>query len=75
MVLEDDKDILSADNVVPVFRERTGRCLRHGLLTALDSVSDLLTTQDLLDFAIATDIGKEEPADVAAEWLGPKGLI
>ena len=35
----------------------------------IDELSALLTTEDLIGWNVATDIDKEEPADVATAWL------
>jgi osmoprotectant transport system substrate-binding protein len=75
VVLDDDKALLSRDNVVPVLRKEIADAYGTELLAALDDLSILLTTEDLIELNIATDIDKEEPADVAAAWLEEKGLL
>jgi osmoprotectant transport system substrate-binding protein len=75
VVLADDKGILSADNVVPVLRSEIAESYGDELTAALDDLSALLTTEDLLEWAIATDVDKDEPADVASAWLEEKGLL
>ena len=72
VVLEDDKGLLSADNIVPIFRIASG--LDEDVIAALNEISEQLTTEDLIGWNVATDINKEEPADVAAAWLKDKGL-
>jgi osmoprotectant transport system substrate-binding protein len=74
-VLTDDKGLLSADNIVPVVRSEVAAAYGEALLTALDDLSALLTTEDLIEWNVATDIDHEEPADVATAWLEEKGLI
>ena len=73
--LEDDKGLLSADNVVPVLRKDLADEYGDALADALNELSALITTQDLIDWNVATDIDKEEPADVATAWLEAKGLL
>jgi osmoprotectant transport system substrate-binding protein len=75
VVLEDDKGMLSADNIVPVLRGEVA--VTHGgdLKDAVDEVSAKLTTEDLIAWNVATDVDKEEPADVAEKWLEESGLL
>jgi osmoprotectant transport system substrate-binding protein len=75
VVLTDDKGILTADNIVPVLRSEIADAYDGELVAALDDLSLLITTEDLLEWAVATDIDLEEPADVATAWLEEKGLI
>jgi len=72
VVLEDDKGLLSADNVVPIFRTSVQS---DKLTKALDTLSAKLTTEDLIKWNVSTDIDKEEPADVAQKWLEDQGLL
>ncbi len=72
VVLEDDKGMLSADNIVPIF---TAKVASKKLISALDALSAKLTTKDLIKWNVATDIDKEEPKDVATAWLKDSGLL
>ena len=72
VVLEDDKGLLSADNIVPIVVADKADA---ELMAALDELSAMLTTEDLIGWNVKTDIDKEEPVDVATEWLKEKGLI
>ena len=72
VVLEDDKGLLSADNVVPIIAADKAD---DELIAALDELSKQLTTEDLIGWNAETDINKEEPVDVATEWLKEKDLI
>ncbi|MGK2947462.1 MAG: ABC transporter substrate-binding protein [Acidimicrobiales bacterium] len=75
VVLEDDLGILSADNIVPVLRMELADAYGDALQDAVDELSAMLTTEDLIGWNVATDIDKEESADVAQAWLEEKGLI
>jgi osmoprotectant transport system substrate-binding protein len=73
VVLEDDKGLQSAQNVVPVLRKSVANA---DLLAALDELSAKITTEDLAAWNLATDgAAKEDPADVAEAWLKEKGLV
>jgi osmoprotectant transport system substrate-binding protein len=75
VILEDDEGLLSADNVVPVLRQDLADEYGDALADALNELSAALTTEDLIAWNVATDIDKEEPADVAAAWLEDQGLL
>ncbi len=75
VVLTDDKGLLSADNIVPVLRSAIATAYGDTLTEALDELSAVLTTEDLIAWNVRTDVDKDEPADVATEWLEDKGLI
>jgi osmoprotectant transport system substrate-binding protein len=75
VVLEDDKGLLSADNIVPVLRGETAVVHGEDLKAACDELSEKLTTEDLIAWNVATDVDKEEPADVAEKWLEESGLL
>lgn len=72
VVLEDDKGLQSAENVVPIFRSAVSS---PELIEALDELSAEITTEVLAAWNQATDVDKEDPADVAQAWLEEKGLL
>jgi osmoprotectant transport system substrate-binding protein len=75
VALEDDQGLLSADNVVPVLRIDLADEYGEALAEAINEISALITTEDLIAWNVSTDIDKEEPADVATAWLEDQGLI
>jgi osmoprotectant transport system substrate-binding protein len=72
VVLEDDLGLLSADNIVPIVRSEVAD---DELIGLLDELSAVLTTDDLIGWNEATDIGNEESVDVATDWLEDNGLL
>ena len=56
------RDAFAAENVVPLIKKAK---LNDTITTTLDAVSAKLTTEDLIEWNVATDIDHEEPADVA----------
>jgi osmoprotectant transport system substrate-binding protein len=70
-VLDDDKKLQNADNVVPVVKSDL---VSDDLKAALNGVSAVLTTADLVAMNKAVDIDRKDPAAVAQEWLTSKGL-
>jgi osmoprotectant transport system substrate-binding protein len=75
IALEDDLGLLSADNIVPVLRADLADAYGAELAEAVNLLSSILTTETLIEWNVATDIDKEEPADVAERWLTDQGLI
>lgn len=72
VALKDDKGLIPAANVVPVFRT----AVKSDKLTkALDTISAKITTKDLAKWNQSTDVDKEDPSDVAQKWLQDKGLL
>ena len=72
VVLEDDKGLQPAENVVPVVRSDK---VDDDLRKALNAVSSKLTTEELVKLNAAVDIDKEDPADVAERWLKENDLL
>ena len=70
VVLEDDKHLQNADNVVPVVRTAT---VNSDAQTVLDDVSSKLNTADLADLNKKVDIDKSDPDTVAQDWLSSHG--
>ncbi len=74
VLLEDDRRLQPAENLVPAVR--TDALNRHGdrLRTALDTVSAQLRTDDLIALNRAVEMDGGRPEDVARGWLAAKGL-
>ncbi|MDH2415044.1 ABC transporter substrate-binding protein [Nocardioides sp. CER19] len=72
VTLEDPKNLIAAQNVVPLIRDEADS---DKVSQALDAVSAKLTTEELLalNTAFAAD-SKPTAADVAKEWLQKNGL-
>jgi osmoprotectant transport system substrate-binding protein len=72
VLLEDDKGLQLADNLVPAVNEEAAT---PELQEALNSLADELTTEDLVELNRQVDAERLQPADVARSWLEEKGLI
>ena len=72
VVLEDDKELSPAQNLVPVARKEV---LNDTIREALNEISANLTTADLQKLNRAVGVEEREPADVAREWVRQKGLV
>jgi osmoprotectant transport system substrate-binding protein len=71
-VLEDDKKLQTADNVIPVLRKDVDS---PEVKAALDGVSAKLTTEALQGLNKQVDIDKADAAAVAEKWLKDNGLL
>ena len=74
VVLEDDKNIQLADNLVPLVNS-AGPGGSAEVATALNSLAPKLTTEDLAELNRRVDEDRELPKDVATDYLTEKELI
>jgi osmoprotectant transport system substrate-binding protein len=70
--LEEDKPLIPAENIIPVIRDDA---LTPEIETALNDLSSKLTTEILTDLNARVDVDKEDPADVAEQFLTDEGII
>jgi osmoprotectant transport system substrate-binding protein len=73
VVLEDDQALQNADNVIPAVHAPTAEA-QPALLPALDAVSAVLTTEDLIEMNAAVDVERQSAEDVAAAWVEDSGV-
>lgn len=73
VLLEDDKHMLAADNVVPVVSKTLGTT--PGLKAAVDKISAALTTDELIELNKKYDVDKADPAVIAKDFLTSKKLL
>jgi osmoprotectant transport system substrate-binding protein len=73
VLLQDDKHLQLADNLVPVVgKDFLGDTT---LASALDALAPTLTTEDLTQLNKKVDAERQKPADVAKEYLTSKGML
>ena len=75
VLLEDDRELQPAENVVPVVRRETIGRYGDRLVDRLDQVSAALTTEELSQLNRRVEVDDEEPAAVAVAWLAGEGLL
>lgn len=73
VVLQDDKKLQNADNVIPAVNAAFAQG-QPALLPALNAVSAKLTTQDLIAMNAAVDVDRKSATDVAAAWVQQSGV-
>jgi osmoprotectant transport system substrate-binding protein len=71
VVLEDDKHLQQADNVVPLIRTDV---LNSEITTLLNSIDAKLNTPDLTAMNKSADVDKQDPIDIAATWVKNHGF-
>jgi osmoprotectant transport system substrate-binding protein len=74
VLLEDDQQMLAADNVFPVLSQEAADAYGDDLIALLDSVSSELTTDDLIDLNKRYDVDREDAEDIADDWLADHGF-
>ncbi len=74
VLLEDDRTMLAADNIVPVITTLLRQKYGAALTDLLDSVSAKLTTADLTAMNKRYDIDNEDADAIAADWLADNGF-
>jgi osmoprotectant transport system substrate-binding protein len=73
VLLEDDKKLQAADNVIPVVRQDVHD--KAGFAARINDISKKITTEKLTALNGKVSIDKRDPADVAREFLKAEGLI
>ncbi|MFI5620995.1 ABC transporter substrate-binding protein [Streptomyces sp. NPDC051567] len=73
VLLEDDKKLQNADNVLPVVNAKDAGTPE--VAAALDKLTKVLTTADLAGLNLKVDAERAKPADVAKQYLESKGLL
>ncbi|MGP3952076.1 ABC transporter substrate-binding protein [Streptomyces sp. 7N604] len=73
VLLEDDKGLQNADNVLPVVNAKDAG--DKGVEAALGKLTKVLTTDDLIQLNRKIDAERQKPADVAKEYLESKRLL
>jgi osmoprotectant transport system substrate-binding protein len=71
VVLEDDKHLQNADNVVPILRTQK---VNDEIKNLWNSISTKLTTDDLVSMNKKADVDKADPATLADQWLRDHGF-
>jgi osmoprotectant transport system substrate-binding protein len=70
--LEDPQSMILPQNVIPLVREDVAS--NSTATSALDAVQAALTTEDLMALDKKVDSERQDPDQVAGEWLTSKGL-
>lgn len=74
VLLEDDKNLQPAENIVPVLRTNVADAYGGLIAQVLDPVSARITTAELSDLNRRYGIDAEDPETVAKDWLESAGF-
>jgi osmoprotectant transport system substrate-binding protein len=74
VVLEDDKGLAGADNIVPVLTNELVEAYGDALTSVLNDISAALTTEDVIEMNKRYDIDKDDAEDIASDWLSDHDL-
>ncbi len=74
VLLEDDRGLQPAENIVPVIRADALAAWGEGVAEVLNAISALLTTADLTELNRRVGFAGETPQAVARDWLAARGL-
>jgi osmoprotectant transport system substrate-binding protein len=74
VLLEDDQQMLAADNVFPVLSQEVADAYGEDLETLLNGISAELTTEELIELNKRYDVDREDAEDIAADWLSEHGF-
>jgi osmoprotectant transport system substrate-binding protein len=75
IVLEDDKGLINAENVVPVLSDQLVEDYGEDFTDLLNQVSAALTTSELTEMNRRYEIDKENEEDIAEEFLRGANLL
>ncbi|MFI7387427.1 ABC transporter substrate-binding protein [Streptomyces sp. NPDC049813] len=73
VLLDDDKKLQNADNIIPVVNAKDAG--DQGITDVLGKLTKTLTTEDLVELNRKVDAERQKEADVAKDYLESKGLI
>ena len=73
VLLQDDKHMLAADNIIPVMKKELAS--NSDLASAVNAIGKKITTQSLIDMNKRFDVDKEDAAVIAKDFLTQNGLI
>jgi osmoprotectant transport system substrate-binding protein len=71
VVLEDDKHLQQADNIVPLIRTDV---VNSEITTLLNAIDAKLNTPDLTAMNKSADVDKQDPIDIATTWVKDHGF-
>jgi osmoprotectant transport system substrate-binding protein len=74
VLLEDDQQMLAADNVFPVAAQEVVDAYGDDLVGLLEDISAELDTEGLIELNRRYDVDKDDADDIAGDWLDEHGF-
>jgi osmoprotectant transport system substrate-binding protein len=75
VALEGTDEIIAPENVIPVVSNEIADAYGDDMVSLVNSISGLITTDVLLDLNGRVELDAENPEDVATAWLTENGLL
>ena len=75
VALEGTEEIIAPENVVPVVSNEVAEAYGEDFASLVNSISELITTDVLLDLNGRVELEAQNPDDVATDWLNENGLL
>lgn len=75
VALEGTEEIIAPENVIPVVSNEVAEAYGEDFASLVNSISELITTDVLLDLNGRVELEAQNPDDVATDWLNENGLI
>ncbi|MGH8871829.1 MAG: glycine betaine ABC transporter substrate-binding protein [Acidimicrobiia bacterium] len=75
VALEGTEEIIAPENVIPAVSNEVAEAYGDDLATLVNSISELITTEVLLDLNGRVELEAQNPEDVATDWLNENGLL
>lgn len=75
VALEGTDEIIAPENVIPVVSNEVAEAYGEDFAALINSISELITTDVLLDLNGRVELQAENPDDVATDWLTENGLL
>ncbi|MDP9209384.1 MAG: ABC transporter substrate-binding protein [Actinomycetota bacterium] len=72
VLLEEDKPLQPAQNIVPIGRKDA---MTEQVTSTLNALSAKITTEELTKLNKLVDVDKQDPEKVASDWLTQQGLL
>jgi osmoprotectant transport system substrate-binding protein len=72
--LDDDQGLTPVENIVPVVSDEVIEAYGEDLRATVNEVTELITTEALLDLNGRVELDAQDPADVAADFLSENGI-
>lgn len=75
VALEGTEEIIAPENVIPVVSNEVAEAYGDDFTSLINSISELITTEVLLDLNGRVELDAENPDDVATAWLTENGFL
>lgn len=75
VLLEDDKHMLAADNIIPIMSSSLAEQGGQAFVDVVNEVTAKLTTDGLIELNKRFDVDKEDAKQIAKDWLKDQGLV